>query len=259
MLPGISTACLYPLNTERSLEALIALCPACMEVFINAWQELAPGFLRELRNQADAAGVRIVSIHPYTSGMDPLFFFSGYARRFDEGVEIYRRFYQAANILGADCVVFHGDHKFSRLPRQEYFNRFERLWEDARKHGISLCQENVERCASHSAGFIAEMREALPKVEYILDVKQAVRSGESVWDMARAMGDKIKHIHISDHNESESCLPPGAGIFNIAKLLATIGKTGFTGGVIVELYGENFGDVVELSASFQHLCQLLST
>ena len=259
MLPGISTACLYPLPTEQSLEALARLRPACVEVFINAASELAPGFLRGLRTRADAAGVRIVSVHPYTSGMEHMFFFSDYDRRFDEGAEIYRRFYQAANILGADCIVFHGDHKFSPLPRQEYFARFGCLWEDARSHGVSLCQENVERCASHSAQFIAEMRKALPQAEYILDVKQAVRAGESVWDIAQAMGEKIKHVHISDHNESESCLPPGKGVFNIGKLLATIGKSGFSGGVIVELYGENFGDFVELSASFQHLSLLLST
>ena len=259
MLPGISTACLYPLNTEQSLEALLALSPACVEVFINAGQELELNFLRELRARADGAGVKIVSVHPYISGMDPMFFFSGYARRFDEGAELYRRFYQAACILGAGCVVFHGDHRLSRLPRQEYFSRFNRLWEDAQKQGVSLCQENIERCASHSAGFIAEMRKALPQVEYILDIKQAVRAKESVWEMARAMGDKIKHVHISDHTEAESCLPPGKGVFNTGEFLSTIRENGFSGGVIVELYGENFEDIVELSAGFQHLCRVLST
>jgi len=259
MLPGISTACLYPLSTEQSLETLLALRPACVEVFINAGSELEPDFLRELRARAGSAGARIVSVHPYISGMDPMFLFSGYTRRFDEGAELYRRFYQAACILGADCVVFHGDHRLSHLPRQEYFSRFERLWEDAREQGVSLCQENVERCASHSVRFIAEMKKALPRVEYVLDVKQAVRAKQSVFEMARAMGDKIKHVHISDHTASESCLPPGKGVFNIEKLLSAIRGNGFSGGVIVELYGENFKDIVELSAGFQHLCRVLST
>ena len=259
MLPGISTACLYPLTTEESLEALTALRPACMEVFLNAEQELEPAFLHSLRARADQAGVKIVSVHPYISAMEPMFFFSSYPRRFEDGMALYRRLYRAASILGADSLVFHGDYKGSPLPWDECFARFERLWEDARNHGVSLCQENVARCASGSAEFIAGMRRALPQVEYILDVKQAVRARESVWQLAELMGEKIKHLHLSDHSESESCLPPGKGVFNIAKLLKVVAKSGFSGGVIVELYGENFGDIVELSGSFQHLCTILST
>ena len=241
------------------MKTLAALGPACMEVFINSGQELEGTFLRELRRQADDAGAKIVTVHPYLSPMEPLFFFSRYGRRFDEGMELYRRMYEAAAILGADCVVFHGDYKGSPLPWEEYFRRFELLWEDAQKRGISLCQENVERCASGSAQFLAQMRKALPMVEYILDVKQAVRAGESIWEIAHIMGEKIRHVHISDHNESESCLPPGKGVLNIGKLLDVIAKNDFSGGVIVELYGENFRDIVELSSSFQHLCHTLST
>ena len=259
MLPGISTACLYPMNTEESLQTLSALRPACMEVFLNAEQELKPAFLQELRARADTAGTKIVTVHPYSSAVEPMLFFSSYARRFEDGLALYRRFYQAAKILGADCVVFHGDYKFSPLPREEYFSRFARVWKEAREHGISLCQENVDRCVSHSVHFLTEMRQALPQVEYILDVKQAVRAGESVWEVARAMGEKIKHVHISDHNESESCLPPGQGVLNIGDLLSAIAKNASCESAIVELYGENFGDIVELSASFQHLCTVVST
>jgi len=259
MMPGISTACLYPLNTEESFRALLALEPDCMEVFLNSTLELESSFLRELRREADSAGTKIVSVHPYLSPMEPMFFFSGYARRFVEGMELYRRFYEAAGILGADCLVFHGEYRRSPLSWDDYFILFERLWEDAQKHGVSLCQENVERCFSGSNQFLARMRKTLPQVEYILDVKQTVRAGESIFDMARTMGDKIRHIHISDHNERESCLPPGKGILNTGKLLDLIGKNGFRGGVIVELYGENFGDIVELSDSFQQLRDTLST
>ncbi|MCL2857526.1 MAG: sugar phosphate isomerase/epimerase [Oscillospiraceae bacterium] len=259
MLPGISTACLYPIPTEESLEALTALRPACLEVFINAEQELEPNFLRGLRAKTDAAGTKIVSVHPYISGMEPMFFFSRYPRRFEDGMALYRRFYRAVSILGADSLVFHGDYIGSPLPRDGYFPRFERLWQDAKNHGVSLCQENVARCASGSAEFIGQMRKALPQVEYILDVKQAVRAGEDIWELARLMGGKIRHVHLSDHNKNQSCLPPGKGSFNIPKLLRIIANNGFSGGVIVELYGENFRDIVELSGSFQHLCTTLST
>ena len=259
MLPGISTACLYPQLTEMSLEALTALRPACMEVFLNAEQELEPAFLQGLRARADASGVKIVSVHPHTSPMEPMFFFSRYPRRFEDGLAYYRRFYRAAGILGADSLVFHGDYTGSPITRDEYFPRFERLWQDAKNHGVSLCQENVARCTAGSAGFLAEMRRALPQVEYILDVKQAVRAGEDVFELANVMGERVKHVHLSDHNKMDDCLPPGKGTFNISKLLELIAKNGFSGGVIVELYGENFSDIVELSGSYQHLYTMLST
>ena len=259
MLPGISTACLYPLPTEESLEILTALRPPCLEVFINAEQELEPVFLQGLRARADAAGAKIVSVHPHSSAMEHMLFFSEYPRRFEDGMKLYHKYYRAVNILGADSLVFHGDFKGSGFPRDEYFARFERLWQDAANHGVSLCQENVSRCASGSAEFIAAMRQALPGAEYILDIKQAVRAGEDVLKLAQIMGKKIKHLHMSDHNENQSCLPIGKGVFNIPELLNTITKIGFSGGVVVELYGENFSDIVELSGSFQHLCTLLST
>ena len=259
MLPGISTACFYPLPTEESLEALVSLRPACLEVFLNAEQELEPAFLQSLRGRADDAGAKIVSVHPHVSAMEPMLFFSRYPRRFEDGMALYRRLYRAADILGADSLVFHGDYIDSPLPMDEYFARFERLWEDARNHGVSLCQENVARCISGSAGFVAGMRRALPWAEYILDIKQAVRAGEDVFELARVMGERIRHLHLSDHSESQSCLPPGKGSFNMAELLNTVAKSGFSGGAIVELYGENFSGIVELSGSFQHLCTVLST
>lgn len=259
MLPGISTACLYPMNTEDSLDTLAALRPACIEVFINAESELVPAFLRGLRTRADDAGIKIVSLHPHTSGMEPTIFFSRYQRRYEDGREFYRKFYAAATILGADSVVFHGDYAGNRLPPQEYFERFGQLVLDAAKEGVQLCQENVSRCLSGGIDFIAQMRKSLPDVSYILDVKQAVRAGEDVFEMASLMGEKLRCVHMSDHTVTEHCLPPGRGVFNISKFLKAIAKIGFSGGVIVELYGENFDGIVELSAAYEHICTMFST
>lgn len=259
MLPGISTACFYPMTTEESLEQIIGLRPACVEVFLNALEELRPDYLEKLRARAEAAGCRIVSVHPYYSGMEPLLFFSQYERRFAEGVELYKRFFQAAASLGADVVVFHGDHKQSRLPRDAYFERFSRLWQEAARAGVSLCQENVERYTSRSAGFFADMAAALPQVEYILDVKQAVRSGEDPLALAHAMAGRVRHVHMSDHDGGRDCLIPGGGSFNIGEFLSKIANAGFDGGVIVELYRENFADIVELSRGFEHLSHQILT
>ena len=245
--------------TEESLKTILALNPPCVEIFINAEQELAPSYLKGLRKMADSEGAKITSVHPYLSGMEPMYFFSKYPRRFEEGRKVYKSFFKAAGILGADSVVFHGDHKLNPKDYPRYFERFAVLWEDARNYGISLCQENVERCQSRDVNFFAEMRQSLPEVEYILDIKQVVRAGQNINKMVEVMAGRIRHVHLSDHNAEHSCLPPGEGVLNIEELLAGIAKTGFSGSVIVELYRENFAGIVELSVGFKHLSLILST
>jgi len=259
MQAGISTACLYPATTEESFGALAAFGPSCVEVFLNTLCELAPGYLRDLRKLADDNGISVASVHPYYSGMEPMFFFSRYERRFFEGMEIYRRFYEAASILGAQTLVFHGDYKDSALERDAYFERFGRLWEDARRHGIALCQENVERCKSGDVEFLAAMVKELPHIRYVLDVKQAVRAGQDVLQMAKVLGEKIQNVHLSDHDSTRECLLPGKGTFNIRGFLSAIASTGFDGAVILEVYGESFNNNVELSAGYQHISTIIST
>lgn len=259
MRPGISTACFYPSSTEDSLRAVAEIGPPCAEIFLNAAQELEPAYLEGLRGLADQHGIRIISVHPYLSILEPMLFFSQYKRRFEEGRELYKKFYRAVRILGADALVFHGNYRQSPLPWEEYFRRFQILWEDARSCGVELCQENVERCSSSSAAFFAQMNKALPKAQYILDIKQVIRADENLFHMAQTMAGRIKCIHMSDHNAVNDCMVPGRGTFNIGKFLTAVGKNGFDGAVIVELYRENFADIVELSRGFAHLSTVLST
>ena len=72
---GISTACFYPTVTEKAFECCIKSGSECCEVFFNAYSELSPGFLKELKTQAALSGVSIVSVHPFTSIDEPYLLF----------------------------------------------------------------------------------------------------------------------------------------------------------------------------------------
>lgn len=259
MTSGISTACLYPEYTEIALKTLASGGVDSIEVFFNCEEEISRPMLHEMKSITENAGTRIISLHPYTSPLEPIMFFSGYKRRFDEGRDMYKAYYEAANILGAELVVFHGGHRAAALSYGEYFDRFGILMEDALKCGNELCHENVERCMSWCPQFFAQMKSALPHAGFVFDIKQAVRAGQDVFDFAEVMGNSIRHVHFSDHDSEHDCLPPGKGIFNTANFLSLISKNGFSGGVIVELYRKNFGDIVELFASYQQLCTEIST
>ncbi|MCL2034878.1 MAG: sugar phosphate isomerase/epimerase [Oscillospiraceae bacterium] len=259
MTPGLSTACLYPLYTEKVFLTYAKQGVKAVEVFANCKEEISPSYINDLRTTADFYGVKILSLHPYTCPMEPMFFFTEYKKRFAEGMEVYKKYYEAANTLGANAVVFHGGDFGYGISFDEYFERFGRLLDDSIKHGSMLCHENVERCKSRHSGFFQAMAKALPKSEFIFDIKQARRAGEDVNEFMKSMAGKIRHVHFSDHDDLSSCLAPGKGTFNIPKFLKTIRDDGFCGGVIVELYGENTSGIVELLDSYKHLCIHIST
>lgn len=259
MMTGISTACLYPMYTEVALQTFASLHVEATEVFINCSEEILPAKLREMRSIADGNGVKILSLHPYTSGMEPMLFFSAYKRRFYEGMELYKKYYEAANILGADIVIFHGNSSKSGMSYDEYFNRFGRLVEDSISNGSKLCHENVSRCMSRSSAFFKELAKAVPQSEFVFDTKQAFRAGEDVFEFVKAMSGRIRHVHFSDHSEQNDCLVPGHGTFNTGEFLDLIKNNGFDGGVIVELYRENFDSIVELYEGYQRLFTQVST
>ena len=189
MLAGISTACFYPELTERGLSYIAGLGAQAAEVFFNAPSELDDGYLRELRRTADGGGTRILSVHPFTSGLEPLLFFSDYRRRFADGIAFYQRYFHAANLLGAKLFVFHGDRRNTTRSRRFYFDRFAELCEAGRRMGVTVAQENVPRCAGYCPDFFTDMRAYLPGARFVLDIKQCVRAGYSPAEMAGAMGD----------------------------------------------------------------------
>lgn len=257
---GVSTACFYPLETEEALSTLCSLNIGLAELFFNAPQETLPAFTHALRRTANAAGVRICAVHPYSSGSEPFYFFSDYRRRFEDALELYKGFYEAANVLGAEIVALHGDRMAGSLPDEAYYERFGELSLHARRHGVVLAQENVAYCKSRSAAFIRGMREYLGgEAAFVLDTKQAVRAGESAMELLEAMGENVVHLHLSDSDGAErDCLPPGEGSFDFTAFARRLHALGYTGNGVVELYRGNYGEYGELAASRRHLEEIFA-
>ena len=256
---GASSSCLYPMLLEDSVQVLLDQGVKTLELFINAESELQEPFLRKICRMTDSAGAEIVSVHPFSSAFEPMLFFTEYLRRFEDGLEFYRRFFRAAELLGARLFVFHGC--FTRLrsvDTDEYCARFDRLRRAAEEYGVIFAQENVNGYYSESPGFVRALRENVPEARFVLDLKQCVRAGVSVGEMAGAMDGRIVHIHLSDSAPGEDCLPPGKGVFDFAGLFRSLraaapeAETG-----VIELYRKNYGDVSELAGSLRRLKTIL--
>ena len=250
---GVSSACLYPSVTEAAVESLAKAGIKTIEVFYNSFREIEEDFNISLKRLLDAYGMQVVSVHPFSSGWEPFMFFTGYERRFEDIMEFYKRYYACMNILEATILVFHGDRKESVYPLDKSFERVYKLTEEAARWGVIVAQENVTRCRSRDPHYLLEMKRAVPNARFVLDIKQAVRSGQDPFDLARLLGNSLVHVHASDHNKEKDCLPIGKGAFDFRNFFQLLKSLDYQGDVILELYRENFGDINELISSVKNM------
>lgn len=251
MQTGVSTACLYPMETEQALELLLSLGYRRFEVFLNSFEEIERPFLRELKSRADAFGATFCSVHPFTSPLESLLLFGDYSRRTEEGFRLYQKYGEAAAYLGGEYVVIHGQPQgHGKLSDEEYWQRFGELTRALLPTGARPAQENVRNHRSSSPGFIRGMRDYLQEdCAFVLDVKQCRMSGCAVVDMAAAMGSRLAHVHLSDCAAGKPCLLPGMGTFDFPAFRQVLEGLSYQGTVVTEVYRQNFSDPSELETA----------
>ncbi len=246
---GVSTACFYPQETSKALEILHEGGIRNAEIFLNTFSEMEAPYIQKLKKTA-CPDMHITSIHPFTCGLETLLFASEYEGRFEDGLMLYRRYFEIARELGASKFVFHGCAKQADFPFEEHCRRYRRLRQTAREYGIDFCQENVVRCKCGQPEFVRLMREYTDDdVSFVLDVKQQRRAQADLDEMLDAMGDRIVHVHLSDYTPEKDCVTPGKGVLQIDSLFRRLIRSGFDGDVVIELYRDGFSDLEELCSA----------
>ncbi len=242
---AISTACLFPQDTAVSLSTLKALGARRTEVFLNTFSEMENDYLAKLMHD----NVQVVSVHPFSSVLEGFLFASGYERRVQDGVEMYRRFFEICNILNTDKLVFHGDHSYNSqlFSMQAYAEKFCLLADVGRSYGVTLCHENVSYCRLATAQSVRSFSKLVgDNAAFVLDAKQARRCGQDPFDLLDAMGSNIKLVHLSDCSPGKDCMLPGKGGWDIAAFLRRLAGFGYKGDLVIELYRNNFEEPKEL-------------
>lgn len=246
---GVSSACFFPYDTVESLN----ICADCgfntAEIFANTHSELMGTYLEDTKKTAVERGLRITSIHPFTSGYEYILFFAGYDKRIDDAIEYYKNYFAAAAHLGAKYVIFHGDNK--RAPFvgiERYAEIFSRLDEAAKPFGIRVSQENVSTSHVGSPENMRKLRELLPDIQFTFDIKQACRGGYDPFDMLSAMGKNVCHVHLNDWDGGD-CALPCRGSCDLKGLVSKLDEVNYRGDYILEVYRRNFNDGEDLSAS----------
>ena len=244
---GISTASLYPLETEKALEFLGQNGISVTEIFFNSPLELEDDFTDKLLEIKQKYEIEVVSVHPCGSVGEPYFLFSDYIRRYSETREFYKKYYKAARKLGAKTVVLHGDSLAGHISFEEYCKRLDEMNGDAALYGVTVSHENVNRFRCATPENIAEIRRLTnDRQEFTFDIKQAVRAGYPVYDVYEAMKGKIVNVHISDHFEFDDCVLPGDGKFDFRELFSVLKNDGYEGACLIEVYRRAYDDYSKL-------------
>ena len=255
---GISSSCYYPLVTERSFEKLCRAGADCAEIFFNSPSEMEPSFIRELTHMQRAYDVDVLSVHPFMSFAEDFYLFSSYERRFYDILPFYDRFFEVCQALGAHLFVIHG----ARIPGSAddplCFERFAALMERGKHYGVQVCQENVVHYRSESAEYLKRMRDYIGNdFGVVLDVKQARRALISPYDVVDAVGDSIRHVHISDYRADCDCVPPLSGRFDFPEFFGIMKQRGYTGAYMIEVYEHSYRDEREITEAYQKVKELL--
>ena len=258
---GVSSACLYPMLTEDSVKALVDGGVKHTEIFFNSFSELSSSFIGDLRRILIPANVTVEAIHPFSCVCEPLFLFSSYKRRFEDALDQYRRYFEAAQLLKCHKFILHGDRaERNSIDDKEYFERFAKLNEIAKAYGVTVLQENVSNFRGRNPEFIRNMSEYLGDgVSFTFDVKQCVRASVDPFEMFDAMGTKISHVHLSDNDENHDCLISGKGRFDNARLFEKLKSIDYNGAVLIEVYRQNFKEEKELFEGLEFIKQFVKT
>lgn len=257
---GVSSACFYPLETEKAFDRVCRIGCGFAEVFLCAPSELVDFFIRQIKEQADAAGIEILSVHPFSSFMENTFLFSPYYRRYTDSLTLYRRYFEICAYFGAKILVLHGAKDVCAISDNEYFERFSALSEIGRDYGVCLCQENVVHYRAESTDYLKKMAHSIGKGFGItLDIKQARRAGTDEFELINELAPFIKHIHVSDCSSQRDCLPPGSGTYDFEKLFRNLLDIGYSDGAIIELYRSSYSDESEVGRSYNTLNSLLKS
>lgn len=258
---GVSTACFYPESVFEALKKVADAHTPVTEVFMNSFSEMTPQKLRELSEAAKNGGTEIISFHPFLSAAEHMFFFSGYEPRVNDGIEIYKRFFEAAAILGAKYFIFHGekmqtrDDALSQLPEEKLLNVYGRLVSEAKAAGIMFTQENVTMFRSENTGLISVLKNEFPDIGFALDIKQVLRAGKEIDDMIDAMSGRIVQVHLNNYSNGV-CTLPLDGSADAVRIYEKLCSLGYKGDYCIEVYRSNFSDADELFCEREKVSKL---
>lgn len=258
---GISTASFYPENLLDICDKIGELGFKFIEIFITTESEYTLDFAKILKEKLDYYGIQVVSLHPYTSLLEGVFFFSDYEPRTKDYLKIYTKYFDFGEYLGAKFLTFHGEFtgvsSFSKDKVSRDIQTYKNLSDIANSKNMFLAQENVVKFNSQNLDFLEKLYKNVPNLRYTLDIKQARRANVDVFDYLDVMRDRICNIHANDYDDEKDCKIPGTGIFDYPRFVKKLNDYGYTGDFLIEVYKTNYENQQQLLNSKNFLEKII--
>ncbi|MCX7615174.1 MAG: sugar phosphate isomerase/epimerase [Clostridiales bacterium] len=240
-----------------------------IEIFFNTDSEMEKQFVSKIKKICKFYELQVVSVHFYTAAFESLMFFSAYSRRTADSMKRYTHYLDGIKELNPSYLTFHGERakisglSIDQLPFDKTVEVYNELCSVAEKFKMEIAQENVAWCRSNRPEYVLRLRESVPKLRFTLDVKQAIRSGQTVESYLEAMGNSLTNIHICDYNATDTCLLPGRGEMNFSNFFEKLKNNKYKNDVIIEVYSANYvhkNDIMQSGKLLQSIvnCQKMS-
>ena len=262
MKTGVSTASLFNRkNNEDALPYLDGLGVKTAEVFLTSFSEYGKEFGSFLASRK--GDISVHSVHDLNTQFEPQLF-NANARTKKDAFDWLAKVMEAGQALGAKYYTFHGVARVKRASRSGENDNFtamqkgfQEVYDFCQGYGLKLCLENVEWASYNRVGVFKKLREALPELGGVLDIKQARISEYDYRAYLSEMGENLTHAHVSDINKSGKMCLPGRGDFDFNELVARLKDVGFDGPLLIEAYEKDYDDPAELKAAVDYLDEVL--
>lgn len=229
---GMSTTCVYPLDTEQSFR--LARLAGFDGVELMVTSDGATRSVDATRVLSARYELPVLSVHA------PVLLLSQLAWGRDQRVKLEKSA-ELAHALGAPTVVAHPPFRWQRGYAAEFVGA---VGEIAARTGIQIAVENMFpwRIAGRGRDVYAPGWD--PTISgydaMTLDFSHASLSGRDSLTLARAMGARLRHVHLCDGSGGDGGfldehLIPGRGTEPVAEVLALLAASGFDGSVIAEI------------------------
>jgi sugar phosphate isomerase/epimerase len=160
-----------------------------------------------------------------------------------------------ARAVGAEVVVVHPPFRWQKEYAADFVNGIAALEESS---GIAFAVENMYPWrASSRRGMEMYLPgwdpSAEPYANTTIDLSHAAIAHSDVVAMAERLGERLRHIHLTDGSGSpkDEHLVPGRGAMGAAGFLRHLATTGFSGEVVVEINTRRCGSRAERDADLR--------
>ena len=228
---GLSTASMYPENCAATFAMARRLGYDGVEVMV--WTDPVTQEAGAIRALTELHGIPVVSIHAPTLLLTQRVWGQEPWTKVDRSIDL-------ALEVGARTVVLHPPFRWQREYAAEFVDGVALREHD---RGVRLAVENMFPWRARSR----ELQAYLPGWDPVeqaydhvtLDLSHTATAGSDALEMARALGERLTHVHLADGSGSprDEHLVPGRGsqpCGEVLELLAQPGS-GFRGDVVVEV------------------------